>query len=225
MASEKLSERKSNYCSHMRRLFSPPEMLDSADKSSIDPAYFRPKNVTDGWSDLEHLKLLKGVEEFGLHNETAWSFIQQKYLQKRQFVEIRVECCRLIGRQNLKVYESWKGKLNETTIEQEKEKNRQRGIENNSWIGEVYLDGEILTETTLLNLDSDKISNISENTKCSSVHTSSSSNPPNSTSSSSLPPRNSHPSHLPNPMLPSADARMDEGPSDSRVLVNKGAKR
>lgn len=85
---------------------------------------------TKAWSPSETELLCTGIEKHGIG---SWKDIRREYLNKWDEQSIRIKATKLIGCQNLKRYEGWKGTKEE--IRSEKEKNRALGESIGCWKG------------------------------------------------------------------------------------------
>jgi hypothetical protein len=124
----------------MRQIFTPRDMLFP--DGNLNPEYFKPKQksvIIRKWTNLERLKLIKGIEKYGIG---SWTQIRQEFLPAWEIGEIRIKTSRLIGRQSLAEYIEavWKG--DETMIEMEYLRNRKIGLSLNAWKGGVLVNDE-----------------------------------------------------------------------------------
>lgn len=83
---------------------------------------------TRSWSPTETELLCTGIEKHGIG---SWKDIRREYLNKWDEQSIRIKATKLLGCQNLKRYEGWKGTKEDMRFE--KEKNRALGESNGCW--------------------------------------------------------------------------------------------
>lgn len=126
-----------DYAIHMRKLFSPPGMLNA--DGSINQEFFRPRKVltlTDRkWGEQEREQLYKGLDKHGVGR---WREIGEEMLPGWDDHNIRVKTAKLLGSQNLSWYHG--RKFSKAEAEAEYEKNRQLGAQTGCWKNGLLVD-------------------------------------------------------------------------------------
>jgi len=119
----------------LRREFSPKSMIEP--DGSIDQSYFVSRGVCSPWSDEERALLLRGVKQFGVGR---WNDIIHNLLPLRTYAEVRLQCMRLLGCQNLQKYERthWQG--SELDVKAQFEQNKREAMQAGVWLGGVFPD-------------------------------------------------------------------------------------
>ena len=131
---EGLYERDTNWVYKIRTVMCPKGMVDGLGR--FDKLYVKPKSAENlSWGAAE-AKLLKcGIERFGVGH---WSDIRRNLLPAWDELELKLKACRLLGAQNLKKYNGWKG--GEELIKTELEKNRKIGLSTERWVHGLLID-------------------------------------------------------------------------------------
>eukprot|EP00879_Flechtneria_rotunda_P007372 GHRR01007733.1.p1 GENE.GHRR01007733.1~~GHRR01007733.1.p1 ORF type:complete len:199 (+),score=46.31 GHRR01007733.1:559-1155(+) len=118
------------YATHMRKLFSPPGMLNS--DGSINQDFFKPKKVVTvterRWGEYERQKLYKGLEKHGVGK---WRDIGTELLPGWDENSIRLKAAKLLGCQNLSWYQG--RRFTRAEAEFEFESNKQVGAQTGCW--------------------------------------------------------------------------------------------
>jgi len=134
---------KIEWAVHMRRKFTPSEMLN--EDGSLNHEYFKPKQnfvKLRKWTDRERKLLMRGIEKYGIGN---WQPMRTEFLSEWEANELRIKTSMLLGRQSLALYKDWKG--DEDAIDKEYQFNFHLGKELNCWKGGVLVadeDGKVL---------------------------------------------------------------------------------
>lgn len=139
VAPQQIDQARIDYAVHMRRLFSPPGMLNS--DGSIHQEFFLPKKVltlTDRkWGEQEREQLYRGLEKHGVGR---WRDIGEEMLPGWDDHNIRVKTAKLLGCQNLSWYHG--RKFTKAEAEEEYESNKQLGAQTGCWKNGMLVDDD-----------------------------------------------------------------------------------
>ncbi|KAI9209820.1 uncharacterized protein BJ171DRAFT_594835 [Polychytrium aggregatum] len=107
------------------------------DDGFLNQDYFRPPKgallaapSTNKWTEKERALLIQGIEKYGIGH---FREISEELLPNWQPNDLRIKTMRLMGRQNLQLYQGWRG--GEPDIKLEHKKNRELGERLNAWKG------------------------------------------------------------------------------------------
>ena len=142
---ERLTKLRTNFTHEFAR-FDDGELKQEYYNENIRASYFV-------WSDLELMLLYKGMKKCGIFNINCWKKISEYYVPTRNFMEIKLKICRLMGIQNLNKYKDINSEIiNEIYIKNEFERNKNIGIKKGLWVNNIYINDEsLLNDNNILN--------------------------------------------------------------------------
>eukprot|EP01025_Chloroclados_australasicus_P025271 TRINITY_DN2527_c0_g3_i2.p3 TRINITY_DN2527_c0_g3~~TRINITY_DN2527_c0_g3_i2.p3 ORF type:complete len:171 (+),score=15.04 TRINITY_DN2527_c0_g3_i2:45-515(+) len=118
----------------LRRKVLPQDMFEDDACTELKQDYFKPDVVVkfehrkNPWGVNETKKLVKGIQKHGFG---SWEEISKEYFGDYPQQLIVIRASRLIGRQDMSIYEGWKPSFEE--LQKEFERNKALGTEQGTW--------------------------------------------------------------------------------------------